>query len=107
MHDLYQVGFTRRARADLDGIYDYIAKDSLPNAAHFVAELVEAISRLQELPRRYPIYRIKRRSMGPIRRMPLGMYLVYYRVDEGQMRVEVITIRHGMRRQPQRFTGRN
>jgi toxin ParE1/3/4 len=96
----YHVAFTRRARADLNDIYDYIAKDSPQNAANFVAELVQAILNLQQLPHRYPIYKSRRWSRRIIRRMPLWPYQAYYNVNGKQRRVEVITVRHGMRRQP-------
>ena len=96
----YQVVFTRRARADLDAIYDYIAKDSPQNAGIFVAKLVQAILNLQQLPKRYPIVKSRRWSRRIVRRAPIWPYLAYYKVDDKQLRVEVITIRHVMRRQP-------
>jgi len=104
MPDQYHVILTQRARSDLHEIRDYIAKDSAHNAKNFVAELVEAIVSLQQLPHRYPIYEKRRRSAGSIRRMPLPPYLVYYIVDDQNLRVEVITVRHGMRRQPRNIT---
>jgi len=96
----YQVSLTQRARADLHRIYDYIARDSIPNAREFVAKLVKAIMSLHELPNRHPTYNFRRRNIKGVRRMPLWPYLIYYAVDEKQLAVKVITIRHGMRHQP-------
>ena len=100
MPDPYQVIITPRTNSDLEEIYNYIAKDSPQNARNFVAELVEAINSLQTLPHRYRIHQGRRRSKKSVRRMPIRLYLVYYRVDDARRLVEIITIRHGIRRQP-------
>lgn len=106
MPEQYQVITTPRAHLDLDDIYNYIAKDSPQNAKKFVTALVEAVHSLQTMPKRYRVYQRGRRGKTTLRRMPIGMYLVYYWVDDGKRTVEVLTIRHGMRRQPRKFPGR-
>jgi toxin ParE1/3/4 len=104
MPDQYHVTMSPRAKSDLDEIYNYIAKDSPQNAKTFTAELVEAIASLQMLPHGYRIHQGRHRPSGVIRRMPVPPYLVYYSVDDIQRRTEVITIRHGKRRQPRNLT---
>jgi toxin ParE1/3/4 len=102
----YQVIMTPRAELDLDDIYNFIAKDSPPNAEKFVSLLIGSIHDLHTMPNRYGIYQGRRRSKRAIRRMAIKLYLVYYRVDDARRSVEIITIRHGMRRQPRRFARR-
>src|SRR4051794_17288465 len=106
MPEAYLVITTPRAHFDLDDIYNYIAKHSPQHAKRFVSILVEAIHSLQSMPKRYRIYQRGRGGKTSLRRMPVGMYLVYYWVDDAKRSVEVLTIRHGMRRQPRKFTSR-
>ena len=96
----YTVIISPRAQRDLHAIHKYIARDSAVNADRFIAELLEEIDKLQILPHRYRIHRRFRRIWKSLYRMPIRTYLVYYRVDDSRLSVEVITVRHGMRRQP-------
>src|SRR5947208_9642958 len=100
MPELYHVNTSPRALFDLDDIYKFIAKSSPQNAQRFVSTLVQAIDRLQSMPKRYRVYQRNRRRKTALRRMPVGMYLIYYCVDDVRRSVEVLTIRHGMRRAP-------
>ena len=96
----YTVIISPRAQADLDAIYRYIAKDSPVNARKFIAKLRDELDKLQILPHRYRVYRRFRRIRKTLHRMPVRLYLVYYQVDDRRLLVNVISIRHGMRRQP-------
>ena len=96
----YDVITSSRAESDLDEIYRYIARDSLQNAATFIARLIEAINSLEIFPHRYRIYQGRRRLSTAVRRMPVPPYLIYYTVDDKGRRVEIVTVRHGARRQP-------
>jgi len=59
---------------------------------------------LESLPHRYPIYQGRHRPSEVVRRMPFWPYLIYYIVDDRNLRVEIITVRHGKRRQPRNIT---
>jgi plasmid stabilization system protein ParE len=101
----YRILLSPRASADLTGVYQYIAKDSPRNAAAVIAELIDAVDSLQILPQRHAIYRGRGRpAVEVVRRMPVPPHLIYYRVNEADALVEIITIRHGKRRQPRGFT---
>jgi toxin ParE1/3/4 len=82
------VVFSTAARTDLDRIWSYIAGDSPDRAIAFVRQIVAQSKRLNMLPRRYPL--IQGRETSGIRRMPLGNYLVFYRV--GNRGVEILRI---------------
>ena len=99
----YHVILSTRAVADLQTIHPAIERESPQNAATVLSSLVDAIDSLQYLPRRYPIYQGRRRPSDAVRRMPVPPYLIYYRIDERRQAVEIVTVRHGARRQPRRF----
>jgi len=103
MAEAYRIIITPRASADLDEIHRTIARDSEPNANEFIAKLIKAIDRLDQFPQRYPVYSGKRKPSQAVRRMPVSPYLIYYCVQDRNQAVEIITIRHGARRQPRRF----
>jgi plasmid stabilization system protein ParE len=89
--------------SDLEQIHSYIAKDSPRNAANFISELLKAIDSLELFPHRYPVHAGRRQPSEAVRRMPVVPYLIYYRVNDNARAVDVVTIRHGKRRQPRRF----
>jgi toxin ParE1/3/4 len=90
-----------RAMADLAEIHSYISNDSTENAKRFIARLITSVDSLAEFPLRYPVYQGHHQPSEAVRRMPVKNYLVYYRVKNNT--VDIITIRHGARRQPRRF----
>lgn len=100
MPDNYHVIFTRRAAADLEGIFKYIAHDSPRNASRVITKLVDAIDSLGQLPHRYRVIKQHHRIRDGIRMMPVSPYLLYYRVLDPQRAVRIITIRHGARKRP-------
>ena len=99
----YHVLFTERAAADLEGIFRYIAFQSPQNASGMIQRIADAIDSLEMFPHRYPTIEPHPRSRPQTRMMPVGSYLVYYRVLENQQAVRVITVRHGARQRPSRL----
>jgi len=55
------------------------------------------------LPRRYRVVGGSRQPKRAVRRMPVSSYLVYYRIDDDQQVVRILSVWHGARRQPKRF----
>jgi len=87
--------YSPRARRDIDGIHDWIAKDR-PRAATAV---VAAIRKTAALLADYP--RVGRETDIPgVRMLPVGRYpyLVYYKIADGD--VVVVHVRHGARNRP-------
>jgi plasmid stabilization system protein ParE len=102
MINSYQVILLPEAEADLQDIYDYIADDN-PIAAGKVDRLVATAESLRQLSRRYRV-RLSRKSPDRVvHSVPNPPYILNYRVLEKSAVVEVMTIRHGARRQPKRF----
>lgn len=84
-------------------ISEHIERDSLQNAVAVLQDLFDAIDSLDQLPYRHPIYRKARANKGPVHRMPVPPFLVYYRPDDDEHVVEIVCVRHGARRQPRSF----
>ena len=81
---------SRAALADLDGIYDYIARDNPRAAADVLRELDSSIQLLADQPklgRRYPFRRM--------RLLPHGNYLIFYREHPGT--IEIVRVIDGRR----------
>lgn len=101
--DTYVVNVSPRALADLASIFEFVEKDSPSNAIKLEADLWAAMQRLSILPHRYRVIEVRRTSRRGVRRMPVGMYLTYYRVLKVERIVRIITVRHAARRQPRSF----
>ena len=99
----YRVIVSPRAFSDLDGILDYIKRQSPANAAKVIDLLWKAMQGLAQLPRRYRVVGGSRQPKRAVRRMPVSSYLVYYRIDDDQQVVRILSVWHGARRQPKRF----
>ncbi len=82
------------AQADIDEIWDYIARDSIRNADRFVDRIEERFGLLAANPR-LGIARDDLR-LG-LRRFGHARYLIYYRLRQGG--IEVIRVIHGARNQ--------
>lgn len=92
----YKVFYTQRALSDLEEIIGWIAEDSPGNASKFGGALLEHIEVLSRFPRIGSLI-LARRSVRKLVHTPL---LVYYTIHERNRAVEVLHIRHGMRRRP-------
>jgi len=103
MAQRYRVIISPAVTSELAEIYAYIERDSPQNASAMISALVDAIDSLEILPQRHPVYRGKRQPSEAVRRMPVPPYLIYYRVNEPHLAVDILRVRHGARRQPRRF----
>ncbi len=75
-----RIVYSRRAQHDLDVIYERVARDSAePETARRLIEgMLDACDSLAKFPERFAIYPHAPRW----RMMPIGNYLVFYRVAE-------------------------
>ncbi len=99
----YAVIVLPRAFADLNGILTYIAQDSPQNAVSTINRLQHAMGSLRHLPHRFKVHESRKNPSLTVRSMPIGPFLVFYRVDSERPLVRIITVRHGHRRQPRRI----
>jgi addiction module RelE/StbE family toxin len=100
MPETYRIRITPRALADLEGIFEYINRDSPQNAAKMIRTLLDAIDSLDILPRRFDVPRTGAVRGRQVRSMPVQPYLVRYRIDERERIVRILRVRHGARQKP-------
>jgi toxin ParE1/3/4 len=94
----YQIVWSPRAAGDLEAITRYIAADNPAAATRFADRIVSHIEHLARSPLIGQVYhRSKRRE---IRQLVEPPYRIFYRVDENELRVVVLTLWHGARREP-------
>ncbi|HRO88447.1 MAG TPA: type II toxin-antitoxin system RelE/ParE family toxin [Chiayiivirga sp.] len=86
-----KVRLTQDAEADLETIGDWIAADNPARAVTYVRELREKCMSLVDMPLAFPL--IPRYERLGVRRRAHGDYLVFYRVESGQ--VVVLHVLHG------------
>jgi plasmid stabilization system protein ParE len=103
MPERYCVLILPNATADLVRICSYVEQQSKQNAMAVAARLIEAIDSLDLLPHRYEVHEHRTDPTKSVRSMAVPPFIIYYRVNDAQQRVRVLSIRHGARRQPKRF----
>ena len=100
MPQLYHVRITVRASRELRGIRSYVEKSSPQGAANPIRTIVDAIFKLDTFPHGHPVRPGQRATARAYRSMPVGNYVVRYRIDEPTRTVFVTRIRHGARLDP-------
>jgi toxin ParE1/3/4 len=98
----YRILLAKRVAADLSVIFDYIAKDSPRNASRMVGRILDAIEGLKIFPHRN-VVEGHPKVRHPIRSLPVGSYIIFYRVEDEHQVVRVLRVQHGARRRPKRF----
>ena len=103
MPDRYRVRIMPRAADDMVGICAGIQRQSPQNASSVARRLLEAIDSLDILPHRYKVHEHRTEPGRTVHSMPVPPFIVYYRVVDRLRVVQVLSVRHGSRRQPRRF----
>jgi len=89
---------TSAAKADLAGIWKYIAMDNLDAAERWLENIDDKLKLLAEFPGAGP----RRDDLAPgVRSFTTGNYLIFYR--EQKDAIEVIRVLHGARDLPEIF----
>lgn len=89
-----RIEWTAPAVADLEGLKEYIARDSLVYADLTVSQIVGLVERLEEYPRLgKPVPEYRQQN---IRQVLYGHYRVIYRITEKQ--IEVLAVVHAARK---------
>jgi plasmid stabilization system protein ParE len=95
----YQVKLTLKAADHLQGIFDYIQRNSPQNADRMTRRLLDGMDSLEHFPYRYrKLLRSKATFGVEIRSMPVLPYLIRYCIDDANQVVTVLSVRHGARR---------
>ncbi|MEO6811400.1 MAG: type II toxin-antitoxin system RelE/ParE family toxin [Isosphaeraceae bacterium] len=94
----FKIVWAEPAIADLEAIVGQLARSS-PEAARTTGEAITShVEVLRSFPRIGPCY--PRDPKRLIRELVCGVYRIFYTVDEEQVRVQVLTIWHGSRQEP-------
>lgn len=95
----YAVEISAEAKADLRGIFEYIAFQLLSpeNASNQIDRLEKAIFVLREYPQRFKAYDKEPWKSRGLRVMPVDNYLVFYIPMEGEKKVSVVRIMYSGR----------
>lgn len=95
----YEITWTEPAVADLEAIVRYLARRS-QNAAETVrSSILDHVETLARFPFIGPVYEPAR--SGRIREIVCQSYRIFYRVNESLRRVEILTVWHSARGEPQ------
>jgi toxin ParE1/3/4 len=94
-----RIRYAREAHADLDGIYEYIARDN-PKAASAVLERIHEVAKRLSL---FPQAGAKKTDEAGVYVTPLGRYpyLLYYAVENNEL--QILHVRHAKRLPPDRL----
>jgi toxin ParE1/3/4 len=90
----YRVFFTKGALADLDDIARFISEDDADAAERFGNALLDHVDLLG----RFPRMGVVTRKRSTIRKLIHGPILVFYRINENDRRVSIMSFRHGARK---------
>lgn len=89
------VVWSNSAKAELKKVYEYIALDSLENAAMVKDSLIDLTIELPEHPEKYPADKFKKDNDGNWRAFEVYHYRISYRILKDQIRV--VRLRHTSR----------
>jgi plasmid stabilization system protein ParE len=103
MPDRYHVIISPKATQALSEICSYIEHESPANAALVATRLIAAIDSLEQLPHRYEVHEHRQDARKTVRSMAVPPFIIYYRIDDHVQSVRILSVRHGARRQPERF----
>lgn len=95
----YKIILTRRAKDDIIDIGDYITYTLLEpeTARNFIIGLRNAMSRLKELPERYPLVDDVVLASQGIRCMPYKNHYIFYEIMDMMKTVIILRVGHNRR----------
>ena len=96
---IYSVTIQPEAKADLDGIYAYVAQHlrNMPDALRLLDRLEQSILSLNEMPYRAPLSGDPRFAIQGVRRLSVGNWNIFYLIDDEMLEVSVVHIAHHLR----------
>ena len=94
----YKVVWTESALADLELILEDMAQTSAEAASKLGNAILDHVEILPSFPRIGPRY--LRDPSGRTREIACGKYRIFYRIDERDQRIQVLTIWHASREEP-------
>lgn len=101
MDKIYTVRITSQAENQMQEIIHYIAYElKAPDAAlHLLDALEDSFASLAQFPQRVVLVEDEPWHTNGIHRLPVKNFLVYFWIDEDNMRVQVTAVIYGKRNQ--------
>jgi addiction module RelE/StbE family toxin len=87
-----------RATQELHNIRRYIATDNEAAAERLVRQILERLEAVRKIPTIGPLFQDQQGRT--LRQIVVGKYRIIYHVNVDQAQVEVLTVWHGARREP-------
>jgi plasmid stabilization system protein ParE len=99
----YHIITSPQAEADLRSITSYLTREEPDRVDLVLGRIRQGIARIAVYPLGQRVIERRRDPELSVKRFVVWPYIIYFRVSERRHAVEVVMIRHGMRRQPKRF----
>jgi plasmid stabilization system protein ParE len=96
----YRTRMSNEVLAELQAIFDYIAKDSETNAANMISKILDGIDSLKLTPHRNIVVSKKLGTRFEVRTLPVWPYVIYFDINEADKVVEINHVVHGARQSP-------
>ncbi len=95
----FRINYTKKALADLDGIYDYIAftLNEPVIAEKLISSILQSVRTLEEMPNRHRLCDEEVLRNQNIRIMPVKNYIIAYTPDDKAGTVSIIRVLYGGR----------
>lgn len=106
MANIYTIEITSQAEEQMQEITQYIASElKAPDAAlHLLDALEDTFLSLSEFPQRIPLTDEEPWRANGIRRLPIKNFLVYFWIDENNMKVKVTAVIYAKRDQTRQLS---
>lgn len=95
----FQLKWTRRASRNLDDIYNYIAADRPSVARREILGVIEKAELLTRFPEMGRVH--ERTPEATVREIVSGNYRILYIIKPAFQRIDIVTVWHGARGQPE------
>ncbi len=99
----YKITFLQSALDDLQEIILYISVDSKQNALIWHDKLMNTVNKLSSFPMLGILIPDKKISQMGFRMLPIGNYLLFYKIYEEDKEVSILRVLHGNRDYPSLF----
>ena len=99
----YRIILSKRVSNEFERIFNYVVGDSSRGASGLILSILDGIDALVIFPHRTKVPGQMPSAPQPVRSLPVGSYIVYFKVIEADRVVLIMDVRHGARRQPKRF----
>ena len=86
----YKLMYLPVAIGNIEAIKEHVSQENKAAAIKLVGEMKRLISTLVEMPNKYPVYQ----DNPAYRFIPVGSYIIFYKVDDDKRMVKIHRILH-------------